>query len=131
LIYCTTKLQNSNHVYKFFFENRKVDGVFNNALLSIDDTVCLVAISYAQEFYSYMFKNMELRYNVGPNIITGNIFWCWWHGPLPPGEFNDDMIFQDYLPGPLEHGKRVEADLGNKPSAPTHVNCPTIEVPSI
>ena len=96
--------------------------------MSVDGTDFLMAMSYVKSFYTYKFKKMGLRYKVGLNIKTGHI--CWWHGPLPPGDMNDDMIFNDALTSWLEHGERVEADLGYKASAPTHVNCPTIEVPS-
>ena len=113
---------------KILFENRFIGDVGNMAKLSVDGTDFQIAMNYCKGFYSYKFKKMGLRYEVGVNILTGSI--CWWHGPKPPGEFNDNMIFKEALMGMLEPGERVEADLGYKPSAPTPVNCPGYEVPS-
>ena len=76
--------------------------------MSVDGTDFLMAMSYVKSFYTYKFKKMGLRYEVGLNIKTGHI--CWWHGPLPPGDMNDDMIFNDALTIWLEHGERVETE---------------------
>lgn len=78
-------------------------------------------MSYWKGFYSYKFKKCGLRYEVGLNIITGDI--CWWFGPFPPGEFNDDMIFNMALVHDLEHGERVEVDMGYRSSFPV-ARCP-------
>ena len=87
-----------------------------------------MAMSYCKQFYTYNFKKMGLRYEVGLNIITGFIFW--WHGPLPPGLMNDNMICEGDHEKFLDRGEQVEADLGYTPSAPTYVNCPVYEIPS-
>ena len=96
-------------------------------MLSVDGTDFLMAMSYRKAFYSFKFKKMGLRYEVGLNIKTGDI--CWWHGPFPPGLYNDNMIFKDALLNSLDHGERVEADTGYKSSAPT-ANIPNYTVPS-
>ena len=65
---------------------------------------------------------MGLRYEVGLHIKTGHI--CWWHGPFPPGDMNDNMIFNDVLTRWIEYRERVGADLGFKASALLYGNCP-------
>jgi len=77
---------------KILFENRKIGDKHNDCLLSIDGADFLMAMSYVKEYYSYKFKAMGLQYEVGLNIITGDI--CWWYGPFKPGIYNDLMIFQ-------------------------------------
>ena len=86
-----------------------------------------MAMSYKKAFYSFKFKKMGLRYEVGMCIKTGDI--AWWHGPFAPGLYNDNMIFKDALLKSLKTGERVEADAGYKPSAPV-VNVPNYTVPS-
>lgn len=95
--------------------------------MSIDGTDFLLAMNYWDKYYSYKFKKSGLRYEVGLNIITGDI--CWWHGPYEPGMWNDLMIFRDVLMGDLPPGERVEADKGYKGEAATYVNCPPFETP--
>ncbi len=73
-------------------------------------------------FWSYKFKACGLRYEVGICILTGHI--CWINGPYPPGEWNDNMIFQNLLVQLLGQNERVEADDGYAASAPHHVKCP-------
>ena len=113
--------------FKILFENRFRGDTGSDCLLSIDGTDFLLAMSYCKDFYTYKFKKMGVRYEVGINITTGDI--CWWHGPFPPGLFNDEMIFKSALRGELAEGERVEADMGYRGSAPLHVNCPPYQVP--
>ena len=112
---------------KILFSNRFRGDTGNDAVLSVNGTDFLMAMYYKKAFYSFKFKKMGLRYEVGINIKTGDI--CWWHGPFPPGLYNDDMIFKDALLKSLGKGERVEADSGYKPSAPV-ANIPEYTVPS-
>jgi hypothetical protein len=52
-------------------------------------------MGYSKPYYSYKFKQSGHRYKVGLCIKTGDI--CWWHGPYEPGDWNDQMIFEDAL----------------------------------
>ncbi len=63
-----------------------------------------------------------LRYEVGLNILTGDI--CWTNGPYAPGRYNDLQIFEDDLIHWLDDGERVEADDGYRGQAPLKVKCP-------
>ena len=44
-------------------------------MLSVDGTDFLMAMSYKKAFYSFKFKKMGLRYEVGLCIKTGDIVW--------------------------------------------------------
>ena len=86
-----------------------------------------MAMSYKKVFYSFEFKKMSLRYEVGLNIKTRDI--CWWHRPFSPGLYNDNMIFKDALFGSLKKEGQVKADSGYKLSAPV-ANIPNYSVPA-
>ena len=77
---------------KIQFENRKAGDVGNDCLLSVDGTDFRLAMKYNKDFWSFKFKESGLRYEVGINIVTGDI--CWWHGPFACGKYNDLTIFQ-------------------------------------
>jgi len=85
-------------------------------------------MTYTKDFYSHKFKKCGLRYEVGLNIITGDI--CWWYGPFEPGIWNDGKIYNEALADDLLHWERVEADMGYRGAATRNVNCPPYEVPS-
>ena len=104
------------------FENRKREDNLNDCLLSVDGTDFRLAKKYSKRYYSYKFKKSGYRYEVGLCIKTGDI--CWWSGPYPPGDWNDNMIFNDALAKHLEEGERCEADKGYRGSAPKFVKCP-------
>lgn len=89
--------------------------------MSADGTDFHMAMQYMKAFWSYKFKASGLRYEVGLCIKTGDIVWI--HGPFPPGDWNDNMIFQNALMHHLEDGERVETDMGYRGSFPT-VSCP-------
>ena len=108
--------------YQIVFANRFVGDVGNDCLLSVDGTDFRIAKGYSKDLYSYKFKKSGYRYEVGLNIKTGDI--CWWHGPYPPGIWNDNMIFRDALAKALEPGERCETDKGYRGSAPQYVKCP-------
>ena len=108
--------------YQIVFANRFVGDVGNDCLLSVDGTDFRIAKGYSKDLYSYKFKKSGYRYEVGLNIKTGDI--CWWHGPYPPGIWNDNMIFRDALAKVLEPGERCETDKGYRGSAPQYVKCP-------
>ena len=86
-----------------------------------------MAMSYKKVFYSFEFKKMGLRYEVGLNIKTRDI--CWWHRPFSPGLYNDNMIFKVALLGSLKKEEYVKADSGYKLSAPV-ANVPNYSVPA-
>ena len=44
-------------------------------MLSVDGTDFLMAMSYKEAFYSFKFKKMGLRYEVGLCMKTGDIVW--------------------------------------------------------
>lgn len=90
--------------------------------MSVDGVDCQLAKSYVKEYWSYKFKHSGLRYEVGLCIPTGKI--VWWHGPFHPGEWNDDMIFQEGLAQELSPGELVECDLGYRGSAPFWTRVP-------
>lgn len=96
--------------------------------MSVDGTDFRIAMDYDKSYYSYKFKKMALRYEVGVCIRTGDI--VWWSGPYEPGVWNDLMIFNDCLAKQLEPDEVVEADMGYRGGALTNVNCPPYEVPS-
>jgi hypothetical protein len=104
------------------FENRKINDSLNDCLLSVDGTDFCLAMKYSKRYYSYKFKKRGYRYEVGLCIKTGDI--CWWSGPYPPGDWNDNMIFRDALAKHLEEGERCETDKGYQGSAPEFVKCP-------
>ena len=91
-------------------------------MLSVDGTDFRLAMKYNKDFWSFKFKESGLRYEVGINIVTGDI--CWWHGPFACGKYNDLTIFKDALQLYLEEDERVEADMGYMGCAPYHVKCP-------
>ncbi len=105
------------------FENRKINDTLNDCLLSVDGTDFRLAMKYLKRYYSYKFKKSGYRYEVGLCIKTGDI--CWWSGPYPPGDWNDNMIFNDALAKNLEEGERCETDKGYLGSAPKFVKCPS------
>ena len=72
-------------------ENRKKEDNLNDCLLSVDGTDFCLAKKYSKRYNSYKFKKSGYRFEVGLCIKTGDI--CWWRGPNPPGDWNDNMIF--------------------------------------
>ena len=107
---------------QILFENRKKEDTGNDCLLSIDGTDIRIALPTCKRFYSKKSKKSALRYEVGLCVKTGEI--CWVNGGYPPGEKNDNVIFQDALLDELEEGERVETDMGYNASAPKYVKCP-------
>ena len=107
---------------QILFENRKKEDTGNDCLLSIDRTDICIALPTCKQFYSKKSKKSALWYEVGLCIKTGEI--CWVNGGYPPGETNDDMIFQDALVDELEEGERVETDMGYRASAPKYAKSP-------
>ena len=107
---------------QILFENRKKEDTGNDCLLSIDGTDIRIALPTCKQFYSKKSKKSALRYEVGLCIKTGEI--CWVNGGYPPGEKNDNVIFQDALVDELEEGERVETDMGYRASAPKYAKYP-------
>lgn len=113
--------------FQIDFDNRKRGDTGNDCLLSTDGTDYPLAMSYMKEFYSHKFKKCGLRYEIGLNILTGDI--CWWLGPFEPGIWNDIKIFKECLQKELEPGERVQADQGYVGGYPDSVFCPPFEAP--
>ena len=90
--------------------------------MSVDGTDYRVAVSYQKSYWSYKFKKSGLRYEIAICIKTGKM--VWWNGPYLPGDFNDNMIFQDALVAELEPGERAETDRGYRHSAPAYTRVP-------
>jgi hypothetical protein len=78
-------------------------------------------MGYSKPYYSYKFMWSGYRYMVGLCIKTGDI--CWWHGPYEPGDWNDQMIFEDALAKNLEVAERCETDRGYPGCSPAKVKC--------
>ena len=72
--------------------------------------------------FSFKFRKLALRYEVGLSILGGEI--CWISGPYPPGIYNDLDIFRTSLASHLDEFERVEADDGYIGEAPLRVKCP-------
>jgi hypothetical protein len=79
-------------------------------------------------WYSHKFKGPGLGYEVGLNIMTGQIVWI--HGPFPCGEWPDLNIFGVGLKALLTKGEKVIADLGYA-AEPNHIIPPTGDMSSI
>lgn len=107
---------------QILFENRKKEDTGNDCLLSIDGTDIRITLPTCKQLYSKKSKKSALRYEVGLCIKTGDI--CWVNGGYPPGEKNDDMIFQDALVDELEEGELIETDMGYRARAPKYAQCP-------
>ena len=85
--------------------------------MSVDGADYRVAVSYQKSYWywPYKFKKSGLRYEIAICIKTGKM--VWWNGPYLPGDYNDNMIFQDDLASELELGERAETDRGHSHSA--------------
>jgi len=112
---------------KILLGNRFIGDTGNICKISLDAADFLLAMNWFKSFWSYKFKKMGLRYEIGLNIKTGDI--CWWNGPFPPGDMNDDMCFRDCLAMWLPPGECVETDKGYRASFPERVQCPPFEGP--
>ena len=94
------------------WENRKVDDILNDALISVDgtDTRQPKKRPYWSGWYSHKFNAGGTRWEVGVCLRTGFIVWI--HGPFPCGRWPDLNIFRHALLSHLEAGEKVEADDG-------------------
>ena len=64
---------------------------------------------FARDFYSHKFRSAGLKYEIGLNILTGDMVWL--HGPFRCGK-GDINVARHALINALEEGEMVEADLG-------------------
>ena len=93
----------------------------NDCLIFVDGTDFRI-FEYGRKFFSHKNKKSALRYEIGLNIITGDIVWV--NGPFPAGKYSDITIFRDSLITFLGPGERVEADDGYIGEAPHNIKCP-------
>ena len=109
------------------WKNRFIGDVGNTCLVSIDGTDFRIYQwkPFWKGWYSHKFKGPGLRYEVRPNIMTGQIVWI--HGPFPCGEWPDLNIFRVGLKQMLTGGEKVIADLGYQ-GEPDHVVTPTGDI---
>ena len=73
-------------------------------------------------WFSFKFKGPGLRYEVGVNIISGDIVWV--SGPFLPGLWTDSKIFKYGMLKSLDKEERVEADAGYKAHDPLYARTP-------
>ena len=107
--------------WQIIWENRLVDDVGNKCKITVDGVDCIVE-QRGKVWYSQKFKRGGLRYELGICIRTGDLVWI--HGPFPPGDWNDLMIFWHALKHQLHPGECVEADDGYKAEDPEVVRAP-------
>lgn len=110
------------------WENRKVNDIGNDCLVSVDGVDCLYKTRKKADgkpdksFYANKFKKSGMRYEVAVSIRSEHIVNI--EGPYKPGMYNDLQIFRFGLRGMLEAGERVEGDLGYEADAPEYVKVP-------
>jgi hypothetical protein len=108
------------------FEDRKINDIGNNCLMSIDRTDFWIPQTGEAKTgnwfasHKYSFKS-ALRYEIGVSIIGGDLVWI--QGPYPAGGFNTIAIFNKVLRHFLKPGERVEADNGYVGAA-EKIKCP-------
>ena len=93
----------------------------NDYQVSVDRTDFRI-FEYRIIFFSHKNKKSALRYEIGLNIITGDIVWV--NGSFPAGKYSDITIFRDSLIIFLGPGERVETNDGYIGEAPHNIKCP-------
>ena len=108
------------------FEDRKINDIGNDCLISIDGTDFRIPQTGEAKTgnwfasHKYSFKS-ALRYDIGVSIIEGDLVWI--QGPYPARRFNNVAIFNKVLRHFLEPGEWVEADNGYVGTA-EKIKCP-------
>jgi len=108
------------------FEDRKINVIGNDCLMSIDGTDILIPRTGEAKTgnwfasHKYSFKS-ALRYEIGVRIIGCDLVWI--KGPYPAGCFNNIPIFNKVLRHFLEPGEQVEAYNGYVGAA-DKIKCP-------
>jgi hypothetical protein len=98
------------------FESRLgVHNVLNDCTMTVDGTEFHIPqkgiATKGNAFGSHKYVGKSaLRYELGGNILTGNLVWI--KGPYPAGKYTDIKIFNKVLRNFLEPGERVEAVRG-------------------
>ena len=100
------------HWRVILWENRLRGDVGNTCKISVDGTDfrILNRTPFWKGWFSFKFKTAGLRYEVGVNIMTGDIVWI--EGPHPAGKMPDITIFRLRLKHVLPDGEKVIADKG-------------------
>ena len=110
--------------HKIDWENRKIDDIGNNCLVSVDGTDFALAWGSNQRRLScYKLKGKPgLRYEVACCLRTSDIVWI--SGPHYPGLYNDLQIFRMGLINMLDEHERCECDDGYIGECPLKCKCP-------
>jgi hypothetical protein len=106
------------------WKNWFVGDVGNVCLVLVDGTDFWIYQwkSYWTGWFSHKFKGPGVGYEVGLNVMTGQIVWV--HGPFPCGEWPDLNIFRAGMKLMLGKGEKVIANLGYE-GEPNFVVLPT------
>ena len=80
-------------------------------MVNVDGVDCIATKQGPPKaFYTHKSKQSGLRYELASSIEGGDIVHI--TSPLPPGDWNDLMIFRFSVKGLLDDGERAEADAG-------------------
>ena len=84
----------------------------NDCLVSVDGTDFEIFNKkpFCKAWFSHKFRGPGVRYEVGLNIMSGDIVWIF--GPCPCGSHCELKIFREAMKKELEKGEHVEADDG-------------------
>lgn len=99
------------------FERRRLGKKVGNCWISVDGTDFRIEepTPFSSKWFSFKFKSVGLRYEVGLILETGDIAWV--NGPFPAGSCIDLTIFRSSLKGSLDRDERVIADKGYRDSS--------------
>ena len=111
--------------WKIDWENRKINDIGNDCLVSVDGTDFALAWGSNQRRLScYKLKGKPgLRYKVAVCLRTSDIVWI--SGPHYPGLYNDLTIFRMGLINMFDEHERCEADDGYMGECPLKCKCPS------
>jgi len=106
--------------------------VLNDCTITVDGTdFCIPqkgAATKGNAFASHKYAGKSaLRYELGVDILVGNLVWIQRPYPAGNGKYTDIKIYNKGLRDFLQPGERVEADEGY-PSHPEKIECPGNDV---
>ena len=109
---------------QILWENRKINDIGNDCLVSVDWTDCWIPNqkNAGSLFYTFKFCHAGLRYEIALCILTGHIVWIM--GPFPCGDWPDVEVFRFALKQMLDPKERVEADDALVGEDPTNAKIP-------
>ncbi len=104
------------------FESRLgAHDVLNDCTMTVDGTDFRIPQKGAATKGNAFASKSALRYELGVDILTGNLVWI--QGPYPAGKYTDITIFNKVLRNFLEPGERIKANEGYR-SHPDKIKCP-------